>query len=75
MIASHNGETICNKIAFKMKVILHAEQFSKSTVACRYNVDRRMVARWVNSCTQTQAQITQKRRRKEKKRLTGGGRI
>ena len=74
MDTSHKGKTLRNYTAsFKSKVICHAKQFTISSAACNFNVDRRMVAHWVNNHTQLQAQATEKQG-KNKKRLPGGGR-
>ena len=71
---SHKGETLRNYTAsFKLKVILHAEEFSKSSAARHFGIDRRMVVRWVIKRKEIQAQTTQKKGN-DKKRLPGGGR-
>ena len=74
MDTSHKGKTLRNYTAsFKLKVLCHAKQFTISSAARNFNVDRRMVARWVSNHTQLQAQATEKQG-KNKKRLPGGGR-
>ena len=73
-VVSHKGKTLRNYTAeFKIKVILHAETFSIASAARHFDVDRRMVARWVKKKTDIHAQTTSGKG-KEKKRLAGGGR-
>ena len=72
--SSHKGKTLRNYTAsFKLKVIEHSERSSKSSAARLFNVDRRMVIRWVTNRQEIQKQTTEKCG-KEKKRLSGGGR-
>lgn len=71
---SHKGKTLRNYTAdFKMKAILHAEKFTITSAARHFEVDRRMVSRWVKNKVKIHAQTTVPKG-KEKKRLAGGGR-
>lgn len=71
---SHKGGNLRSYTnSFKLKVIQHAEKFSISSAARNYNLDRRMVSRWLKNRSQFEVQMTEKRG-KEKKRLPGGGR-
>ena len=56
-----------------MKVILHAEKLSISSSTRHFDVDRRMVARWIKRKVEIHAQTTEAKG-KERKRLAGGGR-
>ena len=47
---SHKGGNLRSYTnSFKSKVIQHAEKFSISSAARNYNLDRRMVSRWLKN--------------------------
>ena len=71
---SHKGKTLRHyTVEFKLKVTAHAESFSISSAARHFDVDRRMVARWVKKRNEIHTLSTEKLG-KNRKRLAGGGR-